>query len=159
MCSVVQLASCGRDLCALGTALLHLSIPGPENSWLTLCLYEFAKPGTSCKCSHMIFDLLCLLILFSVMFSKLLHHRLHQIFTCSNVWIISHCMFMPLYVCVWVCMYAIVHVYCAEDWTYSLLQKLCHWAYTQSCLCHTVLIQFLFVVTWIAPTSGYCETH
>lgn len=99
-CSVVQLAPCGRDLCALGPALLHFSIPDPGNSWPTLCLYEFAKAGTSYKCSHIIFVLLLLIILSSVVFSKLLHHRLHQISTYSNVWIISHCMFMPLYVCV-----------------------------------------------------------
>lgn len=121
-----------------------------------LFLYEFAKAGTSYKCSHIILVLLRLLILFSVMFSKLLHHRLHQIlFKCLNS--ITLHVYATLWVCVWVCVYAIVHVSCAEDRTYSFLQKLYHWAYTQSCLCHMLLIQLLFVVTWIAPTSGYCE--
>lgn len=108
MCDLVMLIIC-TALCSWHH-VEEISVPLAQRSSISpspilgtpdlLFLYEFTKAGTSDKCSHIIFVLLHLLILFSVMFLKLLHHRLHQIFTYSNVWIIQHCMLIPLYVCV-----------------------------------------------------------
>lgn len=85
-------------ICAMLCSCHHveeISVPLAQRSSISPCpilgtpdllfLYEFAKAGTSYKYSHIIFVLLLLLTLFSMMFSKLLHHRLHQIFTYSNV--------------------------------------------------------------------------